>query len=163
VGAVNFSLRTMQPATKSTCYATTTMTKMDTLVAGIILYLMTSAALGLLTYIVGIGAYLNGIALGIGLAIPVVYLLYVVKEGVLVLIASLLFLFMAGCLLILPLLHNDPDSAVVLALVLGGLLQIYWMAVILFSPLRQLTWRLSFVALGVLTLVALSEISKLNL
>jgi hypothetical protein len=37
------------------------------------------------------------------------------------------------------------------------------MAVILFSPLRQLARRLSFVVLGVLTLVALSEISKLNL
>jgi hypothetical protein len=37
------------------------------------------------------------------------------------------------------------------------------MAVILFSPLQQLTRRLGFVVLGVLTLVALNEISKLNL
>jgi hypothetical protein len=43
------------------------------------------------------------------------------------------------------------------------LFQILWMAVILFSPLQQLTQRLSFVVLGVLTLVVLSEISKLNL
>jgi hypothetical protein len=37
------------------------------------------------------------------------------------------------------------------------------MGVILFSPLQQLTRRLGFVVLGVLTLVLLSEISKLNL
>jgi hypothetical protein len=37
------------------------------------------------------------------------------------------------------------------------------MAVILFSPLQQLARRLSFVVLGVITLVALSEISKLDL
>jgi hypothetical protein len=43
------------------------------------------------------------------------------------------------------------------------LLPICWMGVILFSPLQQLTRRLSFVVLGVLTLVGLSEISKLNL
>jgi hypothetical protein len=44
-----------------------------------------------------------------------------------------------------------------------GLIQICWMAVILFSPLPQLARRLGFVVLGVLTLLALSEISKLNL
>jgi hypothetical protein len=33
----------------------------------------------------------------------------------------------------------------------------------LFSPQQQLTRRLGFVVLGVITLVALSEISKLNL
>jgi hypothetical protein len=37
------------------------------------------------------------------------------------------------------------------------------MAAILFSPLKQLTRRLGFVVLGVFTLIALSEISKLNL
>jgi len=37
-----------------------------------------------------------------------------------------------------------------------------WMAVILFSPLQQLTRRLSFVVLGVIILIGLSEISKLN-
>ncbi len=37
------------------------------------------------------------------------------------------------------------------------------MAVISFSPLRQLARRLGFVVLGVLTLVVLSEISKLSL
>jgi hypothetical protein len=43
------------------------------------------------------------------------------------------------------------------------LFQVCWMAVILFSPLQQLTRRLGFVVLGVLLLIALSEISKLNL
>jgi hypothetical protein len=43
------------------------------------------------------------------------------------------------------------------------LLPMCWMAVILFSPLKPLTRRLGFVVLGVITLVALSEISKLNL
>jgi hypothetical protein len=42
------------------------------------------------------------------------------------------------------------------------LLPICWMGVILFSPLQQLTRRLSFVVLGVLTLIGLSEISKLR-
>jgi hypothetical protein len=37
------------------------------------------------------------------------------------------------------------------------------MAVILFSPLQQLTRRLGYVVLGVVTLIGLSEISKLNL
>jgi hypothetical protein len=41
--------------------------------------------------------------------------------------------------------------------------QVCWMAVILFSPVQQLTRRLGFAVLGVLTLIGLSEISKLNL
>jgi len=43
------------------------------------------------------------------------------------------------------------------------LLQACWMMVILLSPLQQLVRRLAFVVFGVLTLVVLSEISKLNL
>ena len=38
-----------------------------------------------------------------------------------------------------------------------------WCGIILVSPLQQLTRRLGFVVLGVITLVVLSEISKLNL
>jgi hypothetical protein len=38
-----------------------------------------------------------------------------------------------------------------------------WMAAILFSPLPQLARRLGFVVLGVLLLIGLSEISKLDL
>jgi hypothetical protein len=43
-------------------------------------------------------------------------------------------------------------------LLVGG-----WMMAILYSPLQQLVRRMAFVVLGVLTLVALSEISKLDL
>jgi hypothetical protein len=70
----------------------------------------------------------------------------------------------------LQLLSSDSqDSATTLRILSAYfystiiLLQFCWMAVILFCPVRQLTRRLGFVVLGVLTLVALSEISKLNL
>src|SRR5262249_27255333 len=43
------------------------------------------------------------------------------------------------------------------------LLPVCWMAAILFSPLQQLTRRLVLVMIGVLALIALSEISKLDL
>jgi TIR domain len=96
---------------------------------------------------------------------PLAYLLYFVKGRAWVLVASPLFLFMAWCLL-LPLgmdgTYSDYSVAAGMFSWLG-LIQICWMAVILFSPLPQLTRRLGFVVLGVLTLVALSEISKLNL
>jgi hypothetical protein len=44
-----------------------------------------------------------------------------------------------------------------------GFLQICWMAVLLLSPLQQLAKRLGFVVVGVVMLVGLNEISKLNL
>jgi TIR domain len=101
---------------------------------------------------------------------PIGYLLYFVKDRTWVLIASLLFLFMGACLLFIPLWFrwsnpaSESDySLLVTVLSAFGLIQICWMAVILFSPLQQLTRRLIFVVLGVLTLVVLSEISKLNL
>jgi uncharacterized membrane protein len=98
------------------------------------------------------------------LGFPLAYLLYFVKDRAWVLIASVLFLFMGG-LLRLPLRsEGNSDYSVAAAMVsMGGLIQICWMAVILFTPLPQLTRRLGFVVLGVLTLLALSEISKLNL
>jgi hypothetical protein len=106
-----------------------------------------------------------------GICLPMAYLLYFVKgQAAWVLISSLLFLVMSGCLLYAPLISNSGNSASesgysILADVLSiyGLLQICWMAVILFSPLQQLTRRLAFVVLGVLLLIVLSEISKLNL
>jgi hypothetical protein len=57
---------------------------------------------------------------------------------------------------------SPTESALVFGFGWVVLFQICWMAVILFSPLQQLTRRLVFVVLGVLTLVVLSEISKLN-
>jgi TIR domain-containing protein len=95
---------------------------------------------------------------------PMSYLMFFIKWRALVLIASLSFVFMGGCLLYLPLTSLSSSEAAELKILSGfALLQICWMAVILFSPLPQLTRRLGFVVLGVLTLLALSEISKLNL
>ena len=103
-----------------------------------------------------------------GICFPVAYLLYSIKDqAAWILSASLLFLFMSGCLLYAPLMGSLGSDSDYLALAVGlsevGLLPICLMAVILFSPLQQLTRRLAFVVLGVLTLVGLSEISKLNL
>ena len=103
----------------------------------------------------------------IPIGFQVAYLEYFVKERAWVLVASVLFLFMGACLVLVPLWQQaGTTSPTELALVFGFgwvvLFQICWMAVILFSPLQQLTRRLVFVVLGVLTLVVLSEISKLN-
>jgi hypothetical protein len=78
------------------------------------------------------------------------------------LINLILFIGMTICLLNVPLSDIAPDEFVVSAFGVGALVTC-WMAVILFSPQRQLARRLSFVVLGVLLLVTLSEISKLNL
>src|SRR6516164_5767090 len=104
------------------------------------------------------------ISLAIG--VPIGYLLYVSKKRFVILTASFLFLAMGGCLLIAPIWSRRVESEVTVFVFIGSgfiLLQICLMAAILFSPLQQLTRRLAFVVLGVLTLVALSEISKLNL
>ncbi|MGA8698441.1 MAG: toll/interleukin-1 receptor domain-containing protein [Xanthobacteraceae bacterium] len=101
---------------------------------------------------------------------PMGYLHYVGKDRVWILIASLLFLCMGGCLLFAPMnefvysktVSSNTELSVIF-LSLSVLFPILWMAVILFSPVQQLTRRLAFVVLGVLMLVVLSEISKLNL
>src|SRR5262245_12129290 len=88
-----------------------------------------------------------------------------------IVIDSLLFLFMSGCLLIVPTMkiaeygYEYESDIWWLLFMLSWLVLVpsCWMAVILFSPPKQLTRRLGFVVLGVLTLVAFSEISKLNL
>ena len=111
--------------------------------------------------------------------VPLGYLLLFLEERSWVVANSLLFLFMSVCLLILPTGVYD-----ILSMIITGsgprerqgtiyegvallatliLLPTCWMAVILFSPLQQLTRRLGFAVLGVLLLIALSEISKLNL
>jgi len=100
---------------------------------------------------------------------PVGYLMYCIKNRSFVFIDSTLFLLMGVCLLLVPIweapIANFPgaDFDIVGFLALVVLFQILWMGVILFSPLRQLTRRLAFVVLGVLMLIALSEISKLDL
>jgi hypothetical protein len=90
------------------------------------------------------------------------YLMYFVKGRLWVFLNSLLFLFMIVCLLLVLFSDVPPDDWVLSGVGLAAL-EICWMAVILFSPVQQLTRRLGFVVLGVLTLVGLSEISKLNL
>jgi hypothetical protein len=100
--------------------------------------------------------------------VPVGYLLYLGKKRMLVVVNSLLFMFISFCLLYLPIealpyVESDVDFELI---ALGAIILFFpicWMAVMLFAPLQQLTRRLSFVVLGVLTLVVLSEISKLNL
>src|SRR5215471_18348500 len=91
------------------------------------------------------------------------YLLYLhsSEERPWVLIASLLFIFMGACL-VLGSSAVRADTEMVVYFVTYGF-QVGWMGVILLSPLQELTRRLAFVVLGVLTLIALSEISKLNL
>jgi hypothetical protein len=97
------------------------------------------------------------------------YLAYFSKERFLmVVVNSVLVTIMSFCLLFLP-LERLPYEKIegYLELVQGVALilsfPICWMAVILFSPLQQLTKRLGFVVLGVAILIGLSEISKLNL
>src|SRR5262245_20308015 len=101
--------------------------------------------------------------------VPLAYLLYLVEERSWLVVNSLLFLFIAGCLL-MPLLiglnvtsEQEMYVMYVKSFSIFTLLQLCWMAVILFSPVQQLTRRLGFAVLGILTLVVLSEISKLNL
>jgi len=109
------------------------------------------------------------LAYAIAQVVPIGHLLYFLRERSWVLIASLLFLAMSVCLLFVPLFFGvlrsgdastAADESILFAL---ALLQFSWMAAIIFSPLQQLTRRLGFVVLGVLTLISLSEISKLNL
>src|SRR5262249_19838748 len=97
------------------------------------------------------------------------YLIYFAEERLWVVVNSLLYLCMSFFLLLLP--HNaersfeNPDDMVGNTALIATciLLQVCWIAVIVFSPLQQLARRLGFVVLGVLTLVGLSEISKLDL
>jgi TIR domain len=175
--------------------STKVMTKVAIFSAGVLLYaagiLMLATATVVSSWLLNINVdrelvnvYVNidrdPVAVIFGLAawvwaifFPAVYLLYFVKERSWVVVASLLFLFMAGCLLFAPFVQffmpdgiESGDVLLTLRLVAisgAALLQLCWMAVILLSPVRQLTRRLGFVVLGVLTLVAFSEISKLNL
>ena len=90
-------------------------------------------------------------------------LLYALKDRFMVLIDSGLFILMSGCILFIPISSSTTMSTGLRMWSYFGLLQVCWFAVILFTPLQQLARRLGFVVLGVLTLIALSGISKLNL
>jgi len=154
-----------------------TKAKVLRFVVGALLYLLANLAMGFIDAInrLSTGASLfltldGTVLLLIGgiffFGIPTGYLLCVVKEQrPWMLVASVLFFFMSFFLLLEPLAELVPSGQFpfLTSLFLIVMVPILWMAVILFSPLRQLTRRLGFVVLGVLTLVALSEISQLNL
>ncbi len=80
------------------------------------------------------------------------------RDWIFMLLASFFFLLIAGCL-IAPLWGTVDFRSGFAEFIIVFL----WMVVFLVTPLRQLTRRLGFVVLGVLTLVGLSEISKHNL
>jgi hypothetical protein len=169
---VNLSVvRGGRGATKSQ-NAMSTVKKLGVFLGGLFLYLVIEAL-----WILGVAAseeklgpleWAWQVSLVIPIGFQIFYLGYFVKERLWFLIASVLFLCMGGCLLLAPLWQQAvtlsvADSAVLLSVAWILVFQICWMVVILLSPLKQLTRRLIFVLLGVLTLVVLSEISKLNL
>jgi TIR domain len=170
--------------------ATTVRKKLKLWVVGILLYLVYGIAVLYVSSVFGMQlTFLIECVLLI--AFPIAYLLYVRQERVWVLASSLFFVVIAICLLVYPLVYqmaacqqsaydtfmeggyvypsyvesmkHCEDINTVLFSSISVLFQVLWIAVIIFSPVQQLTKRLGFVVLGVLTLVALSEISKLNL
>jgi hypothetical protein len=171
VAGVNLAVRSGRAAVKSENEVPLAR-KVGIFVGGLVLYLGIESLL-----IVGIAASEEKVgplewAWSVGLVVPIgfqiLYLGYFVKERSWVLIASVLFLVMGGCLVLVPLWQQAgtvsvAESALLLSFAWIVLFQICWLAVILFSPPQQLTRRLIFVVLAVLTLVLLSEISKLNL
>jgi hypothetical protein len=176
VAGVNLSARHIQPPDR---LQLAIPSKVIILIAGIVFYtsifivilgnLITVFEVGFLKLIaagfwVGLKS-LVGLLLFLG--IPVAYLAcFVEQRWSWLVVNSLLFLCMA-CLLLLPTVsgYSTDNEGIFAVRLLSAflLLEVGWMAVILFSPVKQLTRRLGFVVLGVLTLVALSEISKFNL
>jgi uncharacterized membrane protein len=87
--------------------------------------------------------------------------MYTAKEKTWSFAASALFVICGYCLVVVPLYSSIGVTTVDIFLAYG--FELLWMAVCLFTPNRQLTRRLTLLVLGMLTLVALNEISKLNL
>jgi hypothetical protein len=95
--------------------------------------------------------------------VPIVYF-SLVKQRSAAFTDLRLFCAMGICVFFVIFMNISVDlSSVAIIFMWFILFQMCWMAVILFSPLPQLTRRLGFVVLGVLILIGLSEISKLNL
>jgi TIR domain len=166
------------------------MVKTSALVAGVLLYPALTVAATALVVLIGVGlilvvdsvtgsqfwatgndfgylfpmAVLSVLSL-FAIGFPIVHLLYFVKERQLVWVTSLLFLCVSVCLLLVPFWDGYDGTPEYVFLFSGQLIvfQVCWMVVVLFSPLQHLARRLGFVVLGVVTLVGLSEISKLNL
>jgi len=178
----NFSLRT---ATKPIRSRNTheVMVKTSALVAGVLLYPATTVAATVLVALIWAGlmsvsgrvssaadetVFFTVVFSLCAIGFPIVHLLYFVKERQLVLITSLLFLCVSVCLLLVPFWERydyTENQGMYIALYSLELIvfQVCWMVVVLFSPLQHLARRLGFVVLGMLTLIGLSEISKLNL
>ena len=172
ITGVNLSARTVQTPDELQ-RAIPWMRKVKLLILGILLYLSALGAIIclvvlLLDFIPEWFAEKPVLVVPV-FGVPLAYLLYLVEERSWLVVNSLLFLFIAGCLL-MPLLiglnvtsEQEMYVMYVKSFSIFTLLQLCWMAVILFSPVQQLTRRLGFAVLGILTLVGLSEISKLNL
>jgi hypothetical protein len=163
VAGVNLSMRTIKGSDKPQ-NETPIRRKVGIFVCGVLLYL---GGLVVLMF-VPMNAFTSyeqyAVMFVFLIGVPLSYLLYFVKERLWFFIASLSFFVMVGCLLIEPLSAENTDTAgALIDLSFVFLFQFFWMAVVLFSPLQQLTRRLGFAVIGVLTLVLLSEISKLNL
>jgi hypothetical protein len=171
VAGVNLSERTAKSAVELQ-HSPSVARKVRILWGGALVSLITLVLLVLVIRIssrvtssdVAVGAVLAIVWIGI----PVGYLLYFGKERFSIVVNSLLFVIMSYFLLYLPanyLPYVDSDAGfeIIDGVAIIFLFPICWMAVILFSPVQQLTRRLAFVVLGVLILIALSEISKLNL
>ena len=109
---------------------------------------------------------------------PTAFLLFVMKERGLVMLASLLFFVCTACLVVIPAFiqlflathgtnsieHNQYDiiSDAVLMMVLVYLCQIGWMAAVLFSPIRPLIQGLTLILIGTAFLTGLAKISKMG-
>jgi TIR domain len=186
VGVNYLALRARQNAGKSQ-NGTELKTKVRFFVVGVLLYIAIAIGGTLLWLFVGL---LLGLSFGSdffdqhkvivnivawtwvclwAIGFPLAYLGYRIKQWSWIFIDSLLFLLMGVCLLLVPVIVSPigkvpgTDFSIGNYLAVSVLFQILWMAVILFSPLPQLTRRLGYIVLGVLTLLVLSEISKLNL
>jgi len=184
----NLSLRTaIKPIRSRNTHEV--MVKTSALIAGVLLYPALTVAATALVVLIGVGLILvvssvtgsqfwekgNWKVFGylfpmavlslFAIGFPIVHLLYFVKERQLVWVTSLLFLCVSVCLLLVPFWDGYDGTPEYVALFSVELIvfQVCWMVVVLFSPLQHLARRLGFVVLGVLTLVLLSEVSKLNL
>jgi hypothetical protein len=179
VVGVNFFVRGKQNSVKST-NGRTVKKRVWIFVAGLFLYLIgTPIANWAMMKFTKPASVIEPIPNASGLAIPLIwvigvplaYSLYFARERLWALIVSILFLIMGGCAVVAPLtdMRNpftrmwDDYATLTFGIFVLLVFPILWMAIILLSPLQHLARRLAFVVLGVLILIGLSEISKLNL
>jgi hypothetical protein len=110
------------------------------------------------------------VGLCIYIVVPIMYVLYASRERTQCLVSAVLYLFFSIVLVVGPLLamvlrkqvEMDSFSIVTIAF-LPLVLQLGLTLIVSFAPLRAVNRRLVFIVIGVFLLVALNEISKLNL